>query len=255
MAIVCGIIFAGSIVRSTLGFGEALIAMPLLVFVIPPQMASPLVAVVSSFNAILILSREWRQISFRVDRYSCRYLGAECGQRIGREASTGSGRDQFFRVVTFLPDSCPDTSRTMGAGFRDRRRNSGRRLQHLRAATCHLRDAAPLAGRTLSREPAKLLSAGRHDHSGDAYVTRLDRRNRASPGRSVFTRHDHCCRHRASVDPIHLDGAVYPSGSCLPVAGRNAAARYGGDRFLTQARSNPCVDTKNARLQKQVGRR
>ena len=65
VAIVCGIIFAGSIVRSTLGFGEALIAMPLLVFVIPPQMASPLVAVVSSFNAILILSREWRQISFR----------------------------------------------------------------------------------------------------------------------------------------------------------------------------------------------
>lgn len=64
-ALVCGIIFVGSLVRSTLGFGEALIAMPLLAFVIPPQMAAPLVAVISSFNAILILSREWRQISFR----------------------------------------------------------------------------------------------------------------------------------------------------------------------------------------------
>lgn len=65
VGLVCGIIFVGSLVRSTLGFGEALIAMPLLAFVIPPQMAAPLVAVVSSFNAILILSREWRQISFR----------------------------------------------------------------------------------------------------------------------------------------------------------------------------------------------
>ena len=65
VALVCGIIFVGSLVRSTLGFGEALIAMPLLAFVVPTQMAAPLVAVVSSFNAILILYREWRQISFR----------------------------------------------------------------------------------------------------------------------------------------------------------------------------------------------
>jgi len=65
VALVCGIIFVGSLVRSTVGFGEALIAMPLLAFVIPAQMAAPLVAVVSAFNAILILYREWRQISFR----------------------------------------------------------------------------------------------------------------------------------------------------------------------------------------------
>lgn len=65
VALVCGIIFVGSLVRSTVGFGEALIAMPLLAFVIPAQVAAPLVAVVSSFNAILILYREWRQISFR----------------------------------------------------------------------------------------------------------------------------------------------------------------------------------------------
>lgn len=65
VTLVCGIIFVGSLVRSTVGFGEALIAMPLLAFVIPTQMAAPLVAVISSFNAILILYREWRQISFR----------------------------------------------------------------------------------------------------------------------------------------------------------------------------------------------
>jgi uncharacterized protein len=65
VTLVCLIIFVGSMIRSTLGFGEALIAMPLLTFVLPPRMAAPLVAVISSFNAVLILSREWRQISFR----------------------------------------------------------------------------------------------------------------------------------------------------------------------------------------------
>jgi uncharacterized protein len=66
--LVCGIIFVGSLVRSSLGFGEALIAMPLLAFVIPTRMAAPLVAVVSSFNAILILYREWRQVNVRETR-------------------------------------------------------------------------------------------------------------------------------------------------------------------------------------------
>lgn len=65
VTLVCGIIFVGSLVRSTIGFGEALIAMPLLAFVIPLEIAAPLVALISSFNAFLILCREWRQISFR----------------------------------------------------------------------------------------------------------------------------------------------------------------------------------------------
>ena len=65
ISLVCGIMFLSSIVRSALGFGEALIAMPLLVFVVSLQVASPLVALVSTLNAMLILAREWRMISFR----------------------------------------------------------------------------------------------------------------------------------------------------------------------------------------------
>lgn len=52
-------------VRSTLGFGEALIAMPLLAFVVPLTVAAPLIAMISMTNAVLILVKEWRHLSFR----------------------------------------------------------------------------------------------------------------------------------------------------------------------------------------------
>lgn len=62
---ICGIILVATIVRSTLGFGEALIAMPLLAFVVPLRVAAPLVAMISMTNAILILWREWRHLQIR----------------------------------------------------------------------------------------------------------------------------------------------------------------------------------------------
>ena len=65
ISLVCGIMFVASTVRSALGFGEALIAMPLLAFVVPLNIAAPFVAMVSMLNACLILAREWRMISFR----------------------------------------------------------------------------------------------------------------------------------------------------------------------------------------------
>ncbi|MHC4880204.1 MAG: sulfite exporter TauE/SafE family protein [Planctomycetota bacterium] len=59
------IAFGATLVRSTLGFGDALIAMPLLAFIIPLKIAAPYIAALSVFNAIVILAQEWRHISFR----------------------------------------------------------------------------------------------------------------------------------------------------------------------------------------------
>lgn len=64
-ASICGIVFLAALVRSTLGFGEALVAMPLLAFVVPVRTAAPLLALVSILNGIAILVREWRHVSFR----------------------------------------------------------------------------------------------------------------------------------------------------------------------------------------------
>lgn len=59
------ILFFSSFIRSTFGFGDALIAMPLLAFFLPLSLASPLVAVFSTVIATYIIIRNYKQINFR----------------------------------------------------------------------------------------------------------------------------------------------------------------------------------------------
>ena len=57
------IILAG-FVRGAIGFGEALIAMPLLGLIIPLETAAPLVAMAALLISTVILLREWRHVEF-----------------------------------------------------------------------------------------------------------------------------------------------------------------------------------------------
>jgi uncharacterized membrane protein YfcA len=59
------ILFVSTLTRSTLGFGDALIAMPLLVVTISVQIATPLVAMMGFTIAITILSRNWRDVDIK----------------------------------------------------------------------------------------------------------------------------------------------------------------------------------------------
>ena len=59
------IIFFSTFVRSALGFRDALIAMPLLVFVVSLQTAAPLVAMGASTIAFTILLKSWRKVEIR----------------------------------------------------------------------------------------------------------------------------------------------------------------------------------------------
>jgi uncharacterized membrane protein YfcA len=61
-AVVLGILFLSTFVRSTFGFGDALIAMPLLAVTVGMQVATPLVALIASTIAITILLRNWREV-------------------------------------------------------------------------------------------------------------------------------------------------------------------------------------------------
>ena len=63
---VIAILFLSTFTRSALGFGDALIGMPLLIMVVGAQTASPLVAFGASTIAITILVGEWRNVDFRV---------------------------------------------------------------------------------------------------------------------------------------------------------------------------------------------
>jgi len=59
------VIFLATIIRSTFGFGEALIAVPLLALTLPIAVAAPLAVLLSVTVAIVVVIQDWRQIHIR----------------------------------------------------------------------------------------------------------------------------------------------------------------------------------------------
>jgi uncharacterized membrane protein YfcA len=56
------ILFAATLIRSAFGFGEALIAVPLLAFFIPLEVATPLAVLVSITIAAIIVLQDWKKV-------------------------------------------------------------------------------------------------------------------------------------------------------------------------------------------------
>jgi hypothetical protein len=63
--IILSIVFIATLVRSTFGFGDALIAMPLLALFIDLKIATPLIALIAFFIAFSILIRNWQKVEFK----------------------------------------------------------------------------------------------------------------------------------------------------------------------------------------------
>ena len=62
---VLAVLFFATFIRSALGFGEALIAVPLLALSMPVQVAAPLAVLVSITVAVVVVIQDWRQVHFR----------------------------------------------------------------------------------------------------------------------------------------------------------------------------------------------
>lgn len=56
------VFFAATLVRSALGFGEALLAVPLLAFVLPVKVAAPAAVLVSITVAAVVVAQDWRHV-------------------------------------------------------------------------------------------------------------------------------------------------------------------------------------------------
>src|SRR5580704_16194639 len=56
------VLFLATLVRSALGFGEALIAVPLLAFVMPIEVAAPTAVLVSITIALIVVIQDWRHV-------------------------------------------------------------------------------------------------------------------------------------------------------------------------------------------------
>ena len=61
---IMGIVFLSILIRSTFGFGEALIAMPLLALIIDLKTAAPLVAIIAGTATFIILITNWHRVQF-----------------------------------------------------------------------------------------------------------------------------------------------------------------------------------------------
>jgi len=64
-AIVVAVLFGATLLRSALGFGEALIAVPLLSFVMPVHVAAPIAVLVSITVAAIVVAQDWRHVHLR----------------------------------------------------------------------------------------------------------------------------------------------------------------------------------------------
>ncbi len=62
---ILAVIFIATLVRSTLGFGEALIAVPLLALRLPIIVAAPLAVMVSVLVAAVVVAQDWRHVELR----------------------------------------------------------------------------------------------------------------------------------------------------------------------------------------------
>ncbi len=63
--VVVAIVFLAALTRSTFGFGEALIGMPLLSAVVDVRFAATLIALSATFNALTILLTDWRRVEWQ----------------------------------------------------------------------------------------------------------------------------------------------------------------------------------------------
>jgi uncharacterized membrane protein YfcA len=60
--LVLAVIGLATVIRSALGFGEALVAVPLLALIIPVEVAAPLAVLVSITVAAFVLIRDWSEV-------------------------------------------------------------------------------------------------------------------------------------------------------------------------------------------------
>lgn len=60
--LVTGILFLATLIRSSLGFGEALVAVPLLAFLLPVKTAAPVAMMASVTVALIVLLQDWRKV-------------------------------------------------------------------------------------------------------------------------------------------------------------------------------------------------
>ena len=138
-------LFTASLVHATLGFGTALVAMPLLALTVGVRLATPLVGLVALTNVAILLARTWRnvdmQVAWRLLLSSA--VGIPIGVLTVRFASEHAVKAILgvllitFGLYSLTRLGLPVITRQVWLyGFRVHLGRSRRRLQHQRPSSC-----------------------------------------------------------------------------------------------------------------------
>lgn len=65
LVLIMGVVFLATFIRSAFGFGEALVAVPLLALIIPIDVAAPVAVLMSITVALVAVAQDWRHIHLR----------------------------------------------------------------------------------------------------------------------------------------------------------------------------------------------
>lgn len=65
LALTLAILFVATFIRSAFGFGEALIAVPLLALIMPVEIAAPIAVLASITVSCIAMIQDWRHVQFR----------------------------------------------------------------------------------------------------------------------------------------------------------------------------------------------
>ena len=125
---VCGILFVAVLIRSVIGFGDGLIAMPIFVILLGIKTATPLIGLIAPTISFTILGSAWRQVNIWAAWRLI--LGAFMGIPVGLWALTSVPEDivKFFLGLVlilfggyslFTPKlpSLPNERYALGFGF------------------------------------------------------------------------------------------------------------------------------------------
>src|SRR4051812_6015467 len=93
------VVFVATLIRSAFGFGEALVAVPLLALRMPVGVAAPLAVLVSVTVAGLILAQDWRRVHVRSAAWLV--LATVCGIPLGLAFLKSTG-DRVVKAVLGL---------------------------------------------------------------------------------------------------------------------------------------------------------
>jgi len=96
-AVIPPIIFVSTFTRSTVGFGDAMIAMPLLAMTVGINVATPLVGLIAVTISITILIKQWRNVHFK--SVSMLVISTLLGILIGIMFVKGGAYDSTMKLI------------------------------------------------------------------------------------------------------------------------------------------------------------